>query len=744
MERVYDLFNSLWKKIMQLSYWPLLVLRIIFFPLSKLTFVVFILLLGYYAICINDQGQDMMAVFTAKSIFDDNLYLAFFQLFILFWAIATWNVARILLSAANLTSIIKSEVNAGRLEKLGIDKLIDRKQMTVVYVDSTYQKWLRVASDWIPRLLALVPYIIFFIGYQKQAKTFHAIHPWNTIIMGSIAILHFLYVCFRRKISARLFHRGPAFFDTGVKALEEEKNLYQAVKKSRVMWNTGLTILMVIIMFIYAKWAADDDPGLNGKPGLIVITGLTFYTLVGLLINYTTNRVKLPLFLIAVLVATLIFFNWNNNHSIQTLTGETDRALLEKRTTDMAYADKWLAKKFPDTSDTKTKTVFIVAAEGGGIRNCYWTYSVLNKLQKEKPEFFDRTFAVTGVSGGSIGLGFYYNFRYYVDKHDKTLTMGTPAYDLKLDTISRSDYLSRVTYGFLFPDLFQRFLPFPVDSWDRSKMLANSFDDGFSHSLNQKSVLSQNYLSMWSDTADAYKYPVVLYNTILNENGMKGVFSPYSLSDTYYPDVMDILGEINQSVPTKEAMTSSARFPLLTAPGLLQRYDPKEEKVIGRIGHISDGGGFENTAIQTAQQTARLLGDRYKANGYKGKLSVRVIYIGTGVSYIETDDGSPARQKKYGTSINRAYEIAWLYGGVKTIFGWMKSSHNQHIRINPDYRLLQFSLIIKEGEDEHQLPLGWFLSDPSRAIIQNQLSNKKKNLLVDSSFQIFKAIDLKS
>lgn len=743
MARVFDYFDFLWKKIIWLSYWPLLVLRIIFFPLSKLSFVVFILFLGYYAICINDQGKDLMAAFTSKSIFDD-AYLQLFELFILFWAIATWNVARILLAAANLKSIIESEVSPDRLEKMGVAKLIDRRNMTLVYIDATYQKWLKVANDWFPRILAMVPYIIFFIGYQQQAKTFKANNPENLLIIGIIAVFHFLYICFRRRISAWILKKDPASFKSGAEILTEEKDLRKAVKKSRVMWNTVLTVMMVAVMFIYARWAANDAPGSNGKPGLIVITALTVYTLIGLLINYTINRVRVPLFLLAILVAILIFFNWNNNHSIQTLTGEDDIAMLEKRKTisDMAYADYWLAKKFPEVSDSTTKTVFIVAAEGGGIRNCYWTYSVLSKLQKEKPAFYDRTFAVTGVSGGSIGLGFYYNFRHYAEKHDSSLL--TELNYQKLDTISRSDYLSRVTYGFLFPDLLQRFLWFPVESWDRSKMLANSFDDGFSHRLNRRNLLSENYLDMWSDTADAYKYPVVLYNTILNENGMKAVFAPYDLSDTYYPDVVDILAEINQSVPIKEAMTSSARFPLLTAPGLLKRYDPKQGKDTSRIGHISDGGGFENTAIQTAQQTARLLGDRYKAKGYKGRLIVRVIYIGTGVSSYEIDEGSPARKKTYKKAFNKDYEVAWLYGGVNTLFGWMKSSHNQSIRINPDYKLLQFRLTIKdEDSTKHQLPLGWFLSDASRTLIRNQLNDKMMNPLVKSSYNTFKGIDLK-
>lgn len=496
-------------------------------------------------------------------------------------------------------------------------------------------------------------------------------------------------------------------------------------------------------MFIYSIWAASSQPEQNGKPGLIVITSLTFYTLIGLVINYAINRVKVPLFFIAVLVSTLVFFNWNNNHAIQTLVSSGDMKMLEDRNAinDVEYADYWLSKRFPDTALSYTTTLFVVAAEGGGIRNCYWTYSVLSKLQKIKPDFIDRTFAVTGVSGGSIGLGFFYYSRYIFDKHRNKIKDST-LFFTQLDTIASSDYLSRVTFGFLFPDLIQRFLPFPIESWDRSKMLANSFDDGFSKRFNiGKNLLSENYLSIWSDTSMAYKYPVVLYNTILNEDGMKAVFSPFRLSDSYYPDVVDLLLEINQSVPIKEAMTSSARFPIITAPGLLKRYDALQRKDTSRIGHISDGGGFENTGIQTAQQTARLLRDRIIAKRYKGQIKVKVIYIGSGLTPIEIPDQIPADKRKLSKTINKRYEIAWLPGAVNTIFSWMKSAHNENIRIDSNYRLLQFGLAIKDDSTKHQLPLGWYLSDTSRLLIKSQLNDATLNPQLRANLDRFKTMN---
>jgi hypothetical protein len=150
---------------------------------------------------------------------------------------------------------------------------------------------------------------------------------------------------------------------------------------------------------------------------------------------------------------------------------------------DTAYFNYWLDKKrengILNPSAKNIDTIYLVAAEGGGIRNCYWTFRVLSLLQDLNPRFYDRTFAVTGVSGGSIGLGFYYNYKYFFDSTGM-LGTGREQYDEKLDSVCSSDYLSAVTYAFMFPDFAQRFIPSRIDRWDRSKYLANSFDDAFS------------------------------------------------------------------------------------------------------------------------------------------------------------------------------------------------------------------------------------------------------------------------
>jgi hypothetical protein len=49
------------------------------------------------------------------------------------------------------------------------------------------------------------------------------------------------------------------------------------------------------------------------------------------------------------------------------------------------------------------KKLVIIATEGGGIRAAYWTTAILSKLQDQDSRFRDSVFAISGVSGGTVG-----------------------------------------------------------------------------------------------------------------------------------------------------------------------------------------------------------------------------------------------------------------------------------------------------------------------------------------------------
>ena len=222
----------------KIIYWILLGVRAVLFPLFKIPFVIIIILLGYYALAINDQGQDLMAVFTAKSIWNDS-YLQLFEIFLLCWAISIWNVARVLLTAANLKKLVETEIDEEELKKDRIYDQLAGKNWVVASVDPGYRKALGFMIEWTPRVLAMCPYFIFIAAYQKQSRAFESTHKENIVVIIIIAILHMAYMIFRKRLWSKLSRKPMATIKEQDYSIDEKKGLVKAVKHSKMSVKIG-------------------------------------------------------------------------------------------------------------------------------------------------------------------------------------------------------------------------------------------------------------------------------------------------------------------------------------------------------------------------------------------------------------------------------------------------------------------------------------------------------------------------
>ncbi|MES0030401.1 hypothetical protein [Mesorhizobium sp. M0040] len=66
--------------------------------------------------------------------------------------------------------------------------------------------------------------------------------------------------------------------------------------------------------------------------------------------------------------------------------------------------DCWLASNQDKDGQA---TMFLVETAGGGIRAAEWTATVLSELDRQVPDFSNRLFAISSVSGGSLGSAIY-------------------------------------------------------------------------------------------------------------------------------------------------------------------------------------------------------------------------------------------------------------------------------------------------------------------------------------------------
>ncbi|HNP54001.1 MAG TPA: hypothetical protein PKK69_05275, partial [Ferruginibacter sp.] len=540
----------------------LLYLRSFLFPLYKIPFILLNLLFGMYAFVFNDQGQDLMATFNQYAFYEKG-YLSTFICFLIVWGIGIWNAARLLLTAANLTAFIQHQVPTNTLMQAGVSPLpLPKGNWIVVSLNRAYEKMVQRMIRWLPRVLSVLPYVLVAWGCIRQYHALKDVKWVNLILLLLLLILQLVLLAKREQIAQRFGMVMKQFQPLQNRfSLLEVRGIKNILITSGTYINSWLNLGLLVVMLIISSYWAFKAPSDNGCPGLIIVCGLSVYILLGLIFNLLMLWYKVPVFLLLLIVTILFTARCNDNHSIQIITNTNDSMLIHRQQrqmySDTGYAAYWLRHKMIEHVIDSNSTLFIVASEGGGIRNCYWTYLVLNRLQQQRPLFYERTFAVTGVSGGSIGLGMYYAYQYQ-QEHPiaETLNMQLRNIDT-LQQICSADYLSRVSFGLLFPDMLQRFIPIKIDRWDRSKMLANSFDDGYSYLTGSKQYLSQNYLLPWADSSTAYRYPVLLFNTILNEAGAKALFSPYRLSGRYYTEAVDLISEMHTSVPIKEAMTSS-------------------------------------------------------------------------------------------------------------------------------------------------------------------------------------------
>ena len=152
----------------------------------------------------------------------------------------------------------------------------------------------------------------------------------------------------------------------------------------------GFISVLLFVAFTIAPVVVAQKIGM----GTILLLAASSWVVLGSLVVFLSARWQFPVVTTLVVLA-IIFSLWNDNHRIRTVPPRP-----VKRDSVIAAFEKWrtLVQKFPPPHP-----MYIVATEGGGIRAAYWTGIVLGGLQDTNPNFASHVFAISGVSGGSLG-----------------------------------------------------------------------------------------------------------------------------------------------------------------------------------------------------------------------------------------------------------------------------------------------------------------------------------------------------
>jgi hypothetical protein len=430
---------------------------------------------------------------------------------------------------------------------------------------------------------------------------------------------------------------------------------------------------------------------------------------------YLANRSGLPV-LLALLALALVFSLWNDNHSLREVAAGGDPA---QRPSVDAAAAAWMRAQEPSAEDAQV--LVIVATAGGGSRAAYWTATVLGQIADEIPAFRDRLFAISGVSGGSVGATVYRGLL----TEASTENCADGSLRGCAQTVLGRDFLGPALAGALYPDLAQRFLPLPHPYGlpDRARALELSWEAAYAQALGPSAGggLAGPFLGLYDQDIDGNgAWPALLLNGTWVQHGRRLVVSNLALEpeaggdNAAFLTTHDLLDRIGRDLPASTAAGVSARFPGVGPAGTLR--DAATESVWGRV---VDGGYFENFGAATATELLRTAMAEAELLGHR----LRPVVI-----QISSDPELPAGLAELPP--HRPLDMASeLRAPLATLFA-TRGAHGLHAAgelrrtAEVDYadvggRFLAFRMCPEPGLADP--PLGWTLSAEARARIDSYL-----------------------
>ena len=353
-----------------------------------------------------------------------------------------------------------------------------------------------------------------------------------------------------------------------------------------------------------------------GSLTIIDLFGLLLVTVIaGLRVGFL--RFGVP-FLTLLLCAAVLFsiLGWNDNHEIKETQLTTPVPAFNPAGPQLVF-EQWFKtrKDLKFFEDLKQPyPVFIIAARGGGIYAAAQEAVFLSRMQDQCPTFAQHIFAISGVSGGSIGASLFTNL---VQQNARNVAMtecafgeaGTGNMEMQTRLFLKRDFLAPILAAALFSDLDQRFFPIPTRGSDRGNALSTGLEAAWRDLQRDKTNLyQQNFLNQWkADQA----VPALLINTTQADNGRSITIAPFAIDPLsamhggqpqswfYQTDAMNQALRtgvtdplVRSDIKMSDAAGMSARFPWLLPAAAIKR----DKKIMRLI----DGGYFDNSGIETA------------------------------------------------------------------------------------------------------------------------------------------------
>jgi hypothetical protein len=554
--------------------------------------------------------------------------------------------------------------------------------------------------------------------------------------------------------------------------------------------------LSVPLLFQHLK--AYEIPELVGSLGVLFWALSTILVLASIIYQFSILT-GIPLLSTLIIAAYFVNMNrFNDNHAIRLIKRPDNLSRIEEPLKANFHKLKTLESQF-DTwvtmQDTENKSIldiarqknakckiemnmlklnqkvekvdcrypiYIASAQGGGIYAAYHTAKTFQILTEHIPNFQKHLFAISSVSGGSVGAAIYVNSLRgcnYLDNYQKNKVIDS-FFDRPRDP------LAVIVASMFFGDLFQRFYPIPINELDRSLGLELAFEPRSQQSIANKFKLLNKKQDLGNDKCINLQQsfyetqgikgpfnnsnigvprvdpvPFLVLNTTEVENGRRYLISPFRMQSEYTDaDFHEPWPKAVENVKFRDMYYStaaglSARFPLISPYGFF----PEQ-----RARRFIDGGLYDNSGAVTASEifwslhnyvstNQHIVNNKKVKNPYLNLFKLKVISIldkntvDLNSNYSNPEQLAKASQFKFfgWTALTAVFSTRESRTGkaVDIFSSVYNNPYNGSRNNNMDHRVLleKDFLLAGMARPLFSIPLGWKLSCQARAFINDQL-----------------------
>jgi hypothetical protein len=427
--------------------------------------------------------------------------------------------------------------------------------------------------------------------------------------------------------------------------------------------------------------------------------------------RFASNRIRIFLCLVAAAVL-FSYLDLNDNHAVRTQRRPDFVRGLHVGEYEFS---QWLASRTDKhLYEGRNYPVFIVSAEGGGIRAAYFSALVLSSIQDRCPAFAQHVFAISGVSGGSVGAAVFAGLvkrlaGQGVNDSCPLEASTTGEFQRSAEAVLRHDFFSPLLAALLFPDFVQRFLPWPIESFDRARAFEYALERAWKQET-KGDEFSQSFFDLsagWRGGA----VPALVLNTTNVETGMRMAISHldiYEESQGHLGTLLDV--DPGLTMPLSTAAGLSARFPLVAPAGSI--LIPGDPNGVEKRRYV-DGGYFENTGAASIFDLFTAL--RVSSWSESREAEIYVLRIGSQEALPQySGKGFGEILSPIKTLLNTREARGYV---AKTQLLAMTMGLSQANRYRRQFGTIEFEL----RQRGVPLPLGWSLSKPARDEIAAQL-----------------------